>query len=379
MKSFQDVLAEAVGDIVEHGYDSVERVDRWMREIRMAAEASLISPASLEQRLADSLAAIYKEMVDDGAVMKRHPGVGRFTLDMIKPHLRAELDRRIAASANLIKVKRSTAIDQTLSRFQGWSTSIPPGGVSAEKRRDVKENVRRSMASLPFEERRVLVDQGHKLASSISEIVATDGGAIAGVWRSNYRQAGYDYREDHAERDGKFYLVRDSWAHRAGLVKRGKVGYYDEITAAAQEPFCRCYIVWIYNVRDLPEDMVTKEGRRRLVEVGMHTNATRAYARADSDEKLMPQREANYLTWWPSKPTRCGRCSMFEVGVDPRVNACSAVEGEIARNGHCKLFEIETARADSADPEPAIGAEALRRQLVRLRREVDAIEGRRVV
>jgi hypothetical protein len=242
-QSFQEVLAAAIADLVEHGYDSAERVERWMRELRLAAERSLISAASLEQQLRDGLAAIYRKMVDRGGVIRYVPGVERFTLDKIKPQLRNELDRRILASANLIKLNRAQAIDKTLQRFQGWSTSIPPGGVSGESRREVKENVRKSLAQLPFEERRVLIDQGHKLTAAISEIVASDGGAIAGKWNSHYRQAGYDYREDHKERDyrengGEPYLVRDSWAHRAGYVKKGRLGYYDEVTAVGQEPFC---------------------------------------------------------------------------------------------------------------------------------------------
>ena len=78
-------------------------------------------------------------------------------------------------------------IEKTMRRFQGWSTSIPPGGVSAEKKADVKKDVRKSLKQLPYEERRVIVDQGHKLVASISEIIASDGGAIAGRWRSQYR------------------------------------------------------------------------------------------------------------------------------------------------------------------------------------------------
>ncbi len=654
LRSFQDVLAAAVSDIVENGYDSVERVDRWLRELRLAAERSMVAPASMEQQLSDSLAAIYKRQIEDGHVLKHHPGIPRFNIEKIKLELRSELDRRIAASAGLIKLNREESVDKTMRRLQGWMTSVPAGGVSAEKRSEVKANVQKSLKSLPFEERRVLIDQGHKLVSAMSEILAADGGAIAGLWRSNYRQAGYDYREDHRERDDRVYLVRDSWAHRAGLVKRNKNGYYDEITAPGQEPFCfpggsqiqfadgvdkayrrwfdgelaaivtssgnalsatpnhpvltpegwvpigslkvgdevleasdedfdrlekhhdgavplisdvfdaiaefgvqstrdgelhqfhgdgaegdvdvvdaafalavgakafapqkrdhlwfavpgpvkaalralrlfggrclrpaaglvrriyealasrfalaghsnpagiaspsdlpasladkiaddlarharllrdsehagsllmgrakkatvvehvrrnyrghvynlqtvsgwyiangvivhncRCYMIWLYNVRDLPADMVTQAGRRKLVEVGMHTNATRAGARADSMDGKATQAESNYMPWWPGKVTRCQRCEMFRPGAAPSAGGCSAVEGEIAFNGHCRLFAIAGgARADSASnenaesyvvPEAAVGYEAMRRRLARLQREADEIDRR---
>ena len=237
-QSFQEVLAAAIDDLLANGFDSMERIERWTRELRAAAERSLVSPASLEQQLRDGLAAIYRRMVDQGGILKFNQGVERFTLDKVKPALRAELDRRTMASANLIRLNRAESIEKTLRRFQGWSTSIPPGGVSGETRVEVKKTVRKSLASLPFEERRVLIDQGHKMTAAISEIIASDGGAIAGRWRSHWRQANYNYRPDHKERDEQVYLIRDSWAHAAGLVRKGSVGYYDEVTAVGQEPFC---------------------------------------------------------------------------------------------------------------------------------------------
>jgi hypothetical protein len=286
-QTFQEVLAAAIADLVESGYDSAERIERWMRELRLAAERSLISAASLEQQLRDGLAAVYRRMVDQGGALRYNPGVERFTLEKLRPALRSELDRRILASANLIKLNRAQAIDKTLQRFQGWSTSIPKGGVSGESRAEVKANVRKSLASLPFEERRVLIDQGHKLTAAISEIIAADGGAIAANWVSHYTQAGYDFREDHKERDyrqtGQPFLVRDSWAHRAGLVKKGKIGYYDEVTAVGQEPFCRCYVTWLYALRDLPPEMLTAKGKAALASVrgGEEVRSARQ-ARADS-------------------------------------------------------------------------------------------------
>jgi hypothetical protein len=277
VNDFQTVLNAAIADLLANGFDSAERVQRWTRELRAAAERSLISAASLEQQLRDGLAAIYRRMVDEGGVIKYNPGVERFTLEKIKPALRAELDRRIMASADLIKLNRAQAIDKTLQRFQGWSTSIPPGGVSGETRAEVKKTIRKSLGALPFEERRVLIDQGHKLVSSINDIIASDGGAIAGEWRSHYRQSGYDYREDHKERDSKVYLIRDSWAHRAGLVKKGGRPFVDEIEAPAQLPFCRCFYVYKYALRDLPEEMLTAKGKTSL-------NAVRSAARTDSAE-----------------------------------------------------------------------------------------------
>lgn len=212
--------------------------------------------------LSDALTAIYSRLVDKGQIARYHPGIARFTLERVRPALRAELDRRIMAAANLIKLNREATIEKTLKRFQGWSTSLPPRPTpKTTDKADVKESLRTGLAGFKFEERRVLIDQGHKLSASLSHVLASGGGAIALIWRSHWRQPGYNYREEHKERDGVIYLLRKSWATERGYVKPGDGGYYDDITAVAEEPFCRCNAQWLYHLRELPSDMITKKGQ----------------------------------------------------------------------------------------------------------------------
>lgn len=259
-KSYYDTLTEAISDLAEHGYDSVERVAMWTQRLRDAAGRQATPPPIMERMLREAMAATYRRLIDSGKIAEFHGGIDRFTLQQVRPQLRAELDRRILAAADLIKLNREEAISKTLHRFQGWATSIPKGGSTNVKKQKTKIDVRKSLASLPFEERRVLIDQSHKLVSSLNDILATDGGAIAARWHSNWRQANYNFREDHKERDLKVYLIRDSWAQQKGYVKLGKTGYTDEITTPAEEPFCRCRYVYLYAVSQLPGEMVTKRG-----------------------------------------------------------------------------------------------------------------------
>ena len=262
---FQQVLTEAINDLVEHGFDSQARVDEWVRKIELAARASLVPEVTLQRSVRDMLRQTYDRVADSERLLTRHNGISRFTLESIKPKLRAELDRRIHASASLIRLNREASIQRTLQRFQGWATSVPIGGTEAAKRSEVKEGVKRGIGGLPFEERRVVIDQGHKLVSAINDIVATDGGAIAAVWHSYWREAGYNYRDEHKERDGHVYVVRDSWAIRKGLIKLAGHQYTDEITAAGEEVFCRCYMTYVYALRDLPSEMVTSKGKEALL------------------------------------------------------------------------------------------------------------------
>lgn len=265
--TYYDVLTAAINDIAENGYDSIERISFWQKRLKEAAERTMASTAQMEQMLRDALAAIYHRMVEQGKVAQYHQGVARFTIEKIRPQLRAELDRRIVASADLIKLNRQAAMEKTLQRFSGWATSIPAGGSDAAKKGEAKKGIRKAMQSLPFEERRVLIDQSHKLTASISEILAKDGNALAGVWHSHWRQAGYNYREDHKERDQQVYLLEGSWALEQGLIKVGPAGWYKNITSVGEEPFCRCYMTWIYNLHDVPSNMITVKGKAALEDV----------------------------------------------------------------------------------------------------------------
>jgi len=161
-------------------------------------------------------------------------------------------------------LNKEEAIAKTLRRFSGWATSVPVGGSDIVDKVDVKKAVTKSIKVLPFVERRVIIDQGHKFRASLSEIVARDNKAIAARWHSHFKEAGYDFREDHKERDSKVYLVRGNWAQEKGLVKVGTDGYFEDVTAPGEEVNCRCWVTWVYSLRQLPEQMLTVKGKEAL-------------------------------------------------------------------------------------------------------------------
>lgn len=268
-ENYHDVVSAAVKDLAENGFDNVERVAYWQERIRKAAEESLISTTTLEQNLRDDLYAIYKRLVDRGEIMNRHPGLPRFTIERLAPRLRDELDKRIMASANLIKLNRKEAIEKTVRRFSGWATSVPAGGSESVDKPEEKANLKKALNSLPFEERRVLIDQGHKLTASISNVIATSGGAIAATWNSRFRQVGYDARPEHKHRDvnGQVFVIRGNWAMQNGLMKLGGSIYTDQIEEPAELPFCRCYYTYLYAIKRLPEAMITQKGREEIERV----------------------------------------------------------------------------------------------------------------
>lgn len=259
--TFRQLLAQAIADIAETGYISREAIDAWIIRLRNAAEREFGPEEYIHRDMARALGAIF-DRLDRGKIADFVPGVSRYKLAMIKPQLHAELDRRIMAATDLIKLRRGEAVDRTLARLLGWSTSIPPGGDETIDKHETRTHIGESIARFKFERRRVDIDQSQKLIANISDIVAKDAGAIAGIWHSHgEHDTSYDARKDHLARANKIYVVRDSWARHEGLVTKG-AGYTDEITAPAQEPFCRCWYEWILSPRQLPDTLLTTRGQQ---------------------------------------------------------------------------------------------------------------------
>lgn len=270
MKTFTRTVREAVKFFLRNGYTSRQELEQWQAIIRQAAESE--TDDDYMSMVSDRLRKTYDLQVSKARALERHKGLSRFTLNYMEPKLRSELDRRILASADLIKLNRTAAINKTVQRFSGWATSIPVqdyvgGGLSPSSRSGVNYNcdhIQKSAQQVDYEARRVMIDQSHKLIANIDNIIATSNNAIAAEWHSHWRQPGYDYREDHKERDKLVYLIRRNWAQKNGYVKAGPAGYLDEITQPGEEVFCRCYVTYLYNLRSIPEGMLTQKGRKFL-------------------------------------------------------------------------------------------------------------------
>jgi hypothetical protein len=260
-KSYFELLTEAINHFIENGYTSQSDLKKWIKLLRESSELLLGSPSKTEQDVRKALTATFKNLVSKNGLARYHEGISVFTINNLQPKLQRELNKRILASANLIKLNREEAISTTLRRFEGWATSIPAGGSNAVDRVAEKQNIRKPLAQMDFKEKRVTIDQTLKLNAAINNVIATGGGAIAAKWHSNWRQMNYDYREDHKERDDQIYLFRESWAKEKGLVKPNENGYLDDITKPGEEVYCRCTAVYIYSPFNLPTEMLTEKGR----------------------------------------------------------------------------------------------------------------------
>jgi hypothetical protein len=266
--TFNQVLGAAMDDVERRGYLTPEQIQEWERLLAEAARRSMTPEHKMKEMVDRGLVRLYEDMVGKARVLRYHPGVPLFTLERIKPYLRPELDKRIAASLGLIRLNKDSVVLKMQQRFAGWATSIPAGGSDNVKRQEVKEGVRKGIAGLRYEERRVLTDQGHKLVSSINQVMALQGSAIAGIWRSHYHQLNYDYREEHKEREieslKRPFLIKGSWAIKEGYLQTSGARYLEDMTAAGEEPFCRCFVQYLYNIRQMPRDYLTAKGEEFL-------------------------------------------------------------------------------------------------------------------
>ncbi len=258
-RRFSETLTIALEEFAKYGYDSRSRLDYWMSRLREAAMASLKSPEQIDEDVRVALKQVSRRVIRKSP--RYHRGLGRYAIQRVGNRLAPELERRIMASVDLIRLHRQEAIEKTLQRFSGLATSLPPGTRTLDKR-EARTQISKSLRQMNFEARRVVIDQGHKLINAVNSVIAEDNGAIAAVWHSHWRQPGYDYRPDHKERDEQIYAVRGNWAITDGLMKPGH--YLDEITQPGQEVFCRCYVSYLYHLRDLPDDRLTKKGRQSL-------------------------------------------------------------------------------------------------------------------
>jgi len=249
-----------------YGFDDIARLHEWLRRLRYAAMLSAPKDLDIDTQIAAAMHAAFERALKPAKLQKMQLGLQPYRVNQIKPQLRAELDRRILASSNLIKLNRDQAIEKTLQRFSGWASSVPSGGSKVVDKAETKADIGKAVKGIPFEVRRVQIDQGHKLVASINEVLAIQTGAIAAVWRSHGRHdKHYDARPEHLARDGKVFAIRNSWAMQRGLLNKGD-GYTDEIQRVGEEPFCRCWYVYLHSLRELPEYMLTAKGRYALEE-----------------------------------------------------------------------------------------------------------------
>lgn len=256
-KEFEDALKRWSDELIRIGSVSPSRMA--MAEANLRRLGELYAQAQTEEdvrRLKAQMDDVFMRWTKANS-RKEMPTIPTWRVSRLKPVLREELDRRIAASASLIKLNRGKMITECIQRFSGWATSesdvakliTPPRAVLTLNKQDND-----------FLIRRVRIDQTQKLRANIAEIAAHEMGAIAFEWEG---QDDHRERMSHRKRNGKTFLIRDSWAHKQGLIKpAADVAWNDFDDGPPGIPvFCRCHARYIFDLDDLPDACLTDKGR----------------------------------------------------------------------------------------------------------------------
>lgn len=260
--TYYRVLSEAIDDVLSRGFVSADQIALWQARLKDAAENSLRADAtSTLDRLLDNT---FSRLVGTRRLLKNHVGLAPAVFDGLRPRLSTELTKFKLSSSAFLKARREEALLGSLRRFGGWASSIPPGGVSDRSRLVLRAEIKKPLASLPLQEVQAVKAQEANFVVALNTIVATEGEALAGLWHSQWRRPGYDYRPDHKENDLRVFLFRDSWAQRSGLLRRGPWADAQPIPGTLLG--CKCHYVYFYTLESLPLEVLSAKGRAALAQ-----------------------------------------------------------------------------------------------------------------
>jgi hypothetical protein len=193
--------------------------------------------------------------------------VGRYTLERVKPNLRPALvagilDMAEDAADQIGDDDREAVISAVLGRFANWLTAVPTA-----RRLPRPAQIPLPLVNEPLEERRrqVLLHMGIRFSGMLQRLQVLDGGALAMIWREGLNEE-YQYDPPHPDRDGQIYLVRSSWAFERGLIQPGPAGFVEDVPGPGVEHYCRCHGQWLFNLRDLPDALLTALGQSELAQ-----------------------------------------------------------------------------------------------------------------
>jgi len=205
----------------------------------------------------------FTSQIDYKNLHKRHD-IAPYVIAALYFLFRDERDNRIDSAKRLAKMRREEAKETVLRRFAGWVSSIPVSRTISNKQ-EIVNFISKPIKELPKHDKTIADDQARKMVSNMDAIVARECGAIGYYWHSNFRVPGYNYRKEHKhlDIDGKFIILKDSWAYKDGLIKRGNEIFQDDIEQPGELPNCKCSSKYVYVLENVPKDCLTNKGLER--------------------------------------------------------------------------------------------------------------------
>ena len=256
MNSYYQVLSAAVEDVLSKGYCGPTQIGLWQQRLKDSIEETFKGDSSVT--LARTLSNAFERLIVRRGIARFHVGLSASTFGRLEPVLRNELVDRLLGAQALLRLREEEATLSSLRKFSGWAMTIPRGGAKPFERALKKAEIKKPLASLPFESGRAIAAQGEALQVAFNEIISREGKALCAEWHSRWRQPGYAYRDDHKDRDLKFFAFKDSWAAKQGLLV--PLPSVDSVTFPGQERGCRCFHRYFYTLESLPREVLSSRG-----------------------------------------------------------------------------------------------------------------------
>jgi hypothetical protein len=261
MSAFTTLLRKAVGYFAKRGFTTIADVANWRVQLAAAAESHL-STEKAQARVERGLTGAFHRWMGRGRVSLPQRGVAKFTLDMLEPKLKDELQNRMFAAREAVDGAHRLALERIHNRFMGFATA----GAQPQAAREATKDIGKAARDAKYYERLTAINETARLMSALDEIAAADTGSIGGFWDATpeikrKHRLEHGGKDGHGGRHGKFYARRGSWADREGLVRHPN-GYIDEHDMPRVLINCQCEYKYVYDLADIPPELLTAKGRR---------------------------------------------------------------------------------------------------------------------
>lgn len=216
----------------------------------------------------------YSDFYTKDGFKKTNEGISKLKLSDLREDFKKELKKKIATSFNLIKNRDDELKQRLASRFLNWLT------IDSEEVRGKTASKQSLLNFLDFAKENeiaedhakfILEDQTRKMIANFDLMVAEANGAIGGFWKnrgdkrvvgnpSGLYPHGNEAHGDHWNREGVFYVYKNGWAYQKGYVK-GELYENLEDGGVGVAIGCRCRMINVYDLRDVPKEILTKKGK----------------------------------------------------------------------------------------------------------------------
>jgi len=200
------------------------------------------------------------------------PGLVSCTGDLSKkefnvllPHLKATVTGSTSRYLDQASRYRAYQVTQFTQLLEDFIQRIPPQGTRDKEFSKQITVIKTAAKDLMQWDRLFGILKQTSLVSDIDYLFKLRDNPIAAIWHYNQMDEDVEppFTSKHRELDHKIFTVRGNVCIERGLMNTG-AGFIDASPRPKQELGCLCDFQYLYNLRDLPEALLTEKGKREL-------------------------------------------------------------------------------------------------------------------